>query len=143
MKRDNGWSRGRSFGRHQGENRKQSQQAGNQKKLCFRCGLTNHYPVDCKYKDSDCFKCHLTGHLQSECRRGRSPSIKFTGKQHVDHTDQDSVEGGSEGTREGFFLSIFSLEESRDLSHLQLKSPFGSKMLNFTWKSVLEQLPQF
>ena len=113
MKRDNGWSRGRLFGPHQGENRKQPQQAGIQKKRCFRGRLTNHSPGDCKYKGSECFKCHLTGHLQSECRKGRSLSKKFAGKQHVRHTGQDFEDGGPGDTREEFFGSLFSLERNQ------------------------------
>lgn len=61
-----------------------------------------------------CFKCHLTGHLQSERRKGRSLKKKFAGKEHVRHTDQDSGEGGSEGTSEEFFGYIFNLQVGRE-----------------------------
>ena len=69
--------------------------------------LTNHAPDDCNYKDSECSKCHLTGHLQSEC--GMSLSKKLAGKQYISHTDQNSEEGGPEGTRGEFLGSIFNL----------------------------------
>ena len=46
-------SRGRSVGRR------------HQRKRCFRCGLANHTPDKCKYKDFECFNCHLTGHSLS------------------------------------------------------------------------------
>ena len=36
-----------------------------QRKRCFRCGLANHTPDKCKYKDFECFNCHLTGHSLS------------------------------------------------------------------------------
>ena len=42
VKRDNVWSRGRSVGRR------------HQRKRCFRCGLANHTPDKCKYKNSEC-----------------------------------------------------------------------------------------
>ena len=50
VKHDNVWSHGRSVDRR------------HQRKRCFRCGLVNHTPDKCKYKDSECFNCHLTGH---------------------------------------------------------------------------------
>ena len=53
VRRDNVCSRGRSVGRR------------HQRKRCFRCGLANHTPDKCKYKDFECFNCHLTGHSLS------------------------------------------------------------------------------
>ena len=123
VKRDKGWSRGRSFGRHQGENRKQPQQAGIQKKRCFRYGLTNHSPGDCTYKGSECFKCYLTGHLQSECQKGRSLSKKFAGKQHVRHTDQYSEEGGSGTLERNFSCPFLAWRRAKNVSHASRDLP--------------------
>ena len=115
VKRDNGSSRSRSSGRHLGRSGNQPRQIGDQKKRCFRCGLTNHTPDNCKYKDSECFKCHLTGHLQSECRNAKAPPKRSTGKQHVRHTGQDYGDEVPDDTEEEFLGSIFNLEEKRKL----------------------------
>ena len=42
VKHDKVWSRGRSVGLRR------------QRKRCFRCGLANHTPEKCKYKNSEC-----------------------------------------------------------------------------------------
>ena len=115
VKRDNGSSRSRSSGRHLGRSGNQPRQTGDQKKRCFRCGLTNHTLDNCKYKDSECFKCHSTGHLQSECRNAKAPPKRSTGKQHVRHTGQDYGDEVPNDTEEEFLGSIFNLEEKRKL----------------------------
>ena len=76
VKRDHFLSRGRTpaCGQPHGKNRNQSQRTGDQQKRFFRCGLSDHTPHTCKYKNSECFQCHLKGHLQSECRTEDSTS---------------------------------------------------------------------
>ena len=113
VKRDNQSSRGRWSGRRRGGSGKQPQQTGDQNNRCFRCGLTNHTPDSCKYKDSECFKCHRTGHLQSECRNEKPPPKRMTGKRHAHHTNLDSEAVVSDDSADAFLGSIFNLEESQ------------------------------
>ena len=112
VKRDNAWSRGSSSGRRHGFRGKQPRPTENQRKRCFRCGLTNHTPDNCKHKNSECFNCHLTGHLKSECPSGK-PLRKMARKQHVHHTEQDSEAGVLDYARDEFLGSIFTLEENQ------------------------------
>ena len=113
VKREHRLSRGRSSGRHYRGNGKQPQQYENPRKQCFRCGLTNHTPNNCKYKGSECFKCHATGHLQSECRNVKPFPKRSAGKQHVRHTDQDSEHEVCEDTGDEFLGSVFNLVENQ------------------------------
>ena len=113
VKRDKQSSRGRWSGQRRGGSGKQPQQTGDHKNRCFRCGLTNHTPGSCKYKDSECFKCHRTGHLQSECRNEKPPPKRMTGKRHVHHTNLDSEAVVSDDSADEFLGSIFNLEESQ------------------------------
>ena len=138
VKRDNRSSRGRWSGRRRGGSGKQPQQTGDHKNRCFRCGLTNHTPDNCKYKDSECFKCHLTGHLQSECRNEKPPPKRTTGKQHVHHTNQDSEAEVFDDIGDEFLGSIFNLEESQKpglrkfgLSAPAVKVPVQIEDVNF------------
>ena len=112
VKRDNAWSRGSSSGQRHGFRGKQPRPTENQRKRCFRCGLTNHTPDNCKYKNSECFNCHLTGHLKSECTSGK-PLRKMASKQHVHHTEQDSEAGVLDYAGDEFLGSIFTLEENQ------------------------------
>ena len=112
VKRENAWSRGSSSGRRHGFRGKQPRPTENQRKRCFRCGLTNHTPDNCKYKNSECFNCHLTGHLKSECPSGK-PLRKLASKQHVHHTEQDSEAGVLDYAGDEFLGSIFTLEENQ------------------------------
>ena len=113
VKRDNQSSRGRWSGRRRGGSGKQPQQTGDHKNRCFRCGLTNHTPDSCKYKDSECFKRHRTGHLQSECRNEKPPPKRMTGKRHAHHTNLDSEAVVSDDSADAFLGSIFNLEVSQ------------------------------
>ena len=113
VKRDNQSSRSRWSGQRRGGSGKQPQQTGDHKNRCFRCGLTNHTPDSCKYKDSECFKCHRTGHLQSECRNEKPPPKRMMGKRHVHHTNLDSEAVVSDDSADEFLGSIFNLEERR------------------------------
>ena len=92
---------------------KQPQQTRDHNNRRFCCGLTNHMPDSCKYKDSECFKCHRTGHLQSECRNEKPPLKRMTGKRHVHHTNLDSEAVVSDDSAVEFLGSIFNLGESQ------------------------------
>ena len=62
VKRDSLASRNRTSttGRRNARNDKKIQPTGATQR-CFRCGLTNHSPDNCKYKDSECHRCHKKG----------------------------------------------------------------------------------
>ena len=118
VKRDNRKSRGRFSKRRGGHARDgKSDQAAGGKKRCYRCGLTNHTPDNCKYKGAECYKCHKVGHLQSEFPKGKPPPKLWGDKQHVRHAEQDGSEQGESDVEDGFNASIFSVEsESQDAS---------------------------
>ena len=35
---------------------------------CYRCGKSNHSPMDCKFKDVECHSCGKKGHIAPVCR---------------------------------------------------------------------------
>ena len=107
VRRDNLASRNRTYttGRHYARNDKQMQPTGATQR-CFRCGLTNHSPDKCKYKDFECHRCHQKGHLRSECRNTKPPRPKAEGRQHVRLADQDAAGEAPEGG-EDQSLSLF------------------------------------
>ncbi|KAK2566762.1 Transposon Tf2-6 polyprotein [Acropora cervicornis] len=111
VKRDNLASRNRTYttGRHNARNDKQMQPTGVTQR-CFRCGLTNHSPDKCKYKDFECHRCNQKGHLRSECRNTKPPRPKAEGRQHVRLADQDAAGEAPEGGEDQFFESIFNLD---------------------------------
>ena len=111
VRRDNLASRNRTYttGRHNARNDKQMQPTGATQR-CFRCGLTNHSPDKCKYKDFECHRCHQKGHLRSECRNTKPPRPKAEGRQHVRLADQDAAGEAPEGGEDQFFDSIFNLD---------------------------------
>ena len=95
--------------RRNARNDKQMQPTGATQR-CFRCGLTNHSPDNCKYKDLECHRCHQKGHLRSECRNTKPPRPKAEGRQHVRLADQDAAEETPVGGEDQFFESIFNLD---------------------------------
>lgn len=46
------------------ENRKKFQRKHAEE--CFRCG-NNHYPSECRFKESKCFKCKKRRHISKKC----------------------------------------------------------------------------
>ena len=49
---------------------------------CFRCGLTNHSPDNCFYRERKCNSCGIVGHKALVCRKRCRPNANFpaTGK---------------------------------------------------------------
>ena len=85
-----------------------SDQSTEDKKGCFRCGLTNDTQDNCIY-------CHKTDHLQSRCHNGKSSPKRKKDRQHV-RLAEDFKELETSYSEDGFCASIFSLEfESQDL----------------------------
>ena len=116
---------------------KSGQSAGD-KKRCFRCGLTNHTPDNCRYKGAECFKCHKTGHLQSECLNGKSSPKPRKDRQHI-RLSADFKELETSDSEDGFHASIFSLEsESQDLkiSSPAVEVPVWIEDVDFKWKWI-------
>ena len=87
---------------------------------CYRCGMSNHTPQQCKYKDAVCFKCQKKGHLKSECRSGgynrgrggkqnpqRRPYFRGSVKQVEDNGDDDEGDEGDENV--DFLDSLFNI----------------------------------
>ncbi|XP_068704212.1 uncharacterized protein [Montipora foliosa] len=111
VKRYNLSSRNRTSttGRHNARNDKQMQPTGATQR-CFRCGLTNHSPDNCKYTDFECHRCHQKGHLRSECRNTKPPRPKAERRQHVRLADQDAEEKAPVGGEDQFFEFIFNMD---------------------------------
>lgn len=52
------------------ENRKKFQRKHAEE--CFRCG-NNHYPSECRFKESKCVKCQKPGHISKKCPTSKKP----------------------------------------------------------------------
>ena len=49
------------------------------KKVCYRCGMTNHLAPDCKLpKDTECNFCRDRGHLERVCKKKKGASVNST-----------------------------------------------------------------
>ena len=72
-----------------------------ERKTCFRCGRSGHFPKDCKFKDACCHACGKKGHIAPVCKSvsqkkipsGKRPAgrkQRTYGKTHRVQDDQES-----------------------------------------------------
>ncbi|XP_068673627.1 uncharacterized protein [Montipora foliosa] len=109
---------------------------------CFRCGLTNHSPDNCKYKDFECHRCHQKGHLRSECRKTKPPRPKAEGRQHVRLADQDAEGEAPVGGEDQIFQSIFNLDGAQS-SVSQNSAAVGQAGQNRRQEALEDSKPTF
>lgn len=65
---------------------KKEEASGNQPKMCWRCGYTNHKADDCRFKSVRCNGCQEEGHLRKMCPK----------KVHQVEQDQATEEEGAD-----------------------------------------------
>ena len=51
-------------------------------KECYRCGETNHQPLDCRFKNTICNYCKTLGHIEVACLK-KSKSTRKSDKRSV------------------------------------------------------------
>lgn len=80
---------------------------------CYRCGKSNHYAADCRFKDAECHQCGKKGHIAPACRSKdrANPNSPWKGKRkykthHVEHKETDTTDSENE------LFHVFKLAES-------------------------------
>ncbi|CAB0039118.1 unnamed protein product [Trichogramma brassicae] len=99
-------------GAHQRPNRNDNSKS--QESKCYRCGISNHKPSDCKYKDFECNYCHKKGHLQRACRvRAGKTDVKYMQERDDDDDGEfdnkiiEQRDNEIATTEEDFYLNDF------------------------------------
>ena len=81
---------------------------------CYRCGKSNHSPIDCKFKDVECHACGKKGHIAPVCRtkhhkRTNTASGRIKKPFTANVVNEDSIDTTESDSDEHY---LFKLRES-------------------------------
>jgi len=69
-----------------------------QKRVCYRCGKSNHHSTDCRFKDTQCHFCGKLGHIASVCRSKQKAEQSHKKTSRRQKQDTKWVQFEQEGT---------------------------------------------
>jgi len=69
-----------------------------QKRVCYRCGKSNHQSTDCRFKDTQCHFCGKLGHIASVCRSKQKAEQSHKKTSRRQKQDTKWVQFEQEGT---------------------------------------------
>ena len=78
---------------------------------CYRCGKSNHSPIDCKFKDVECHACGKKGHIAPVCRtkhqkRTNTASGRIKKPFRANVVNEDSIDTTDSDSDEHYLLKL-------------------------------------
>ena len=107
----------------------------NSKEACYRCGLTNHKPNDCRFKEAMCHSCGKKGHIKRACKSSRQPQRRGRnaptprGRERTKWVNKDQSDEDSDGSVEVHMVG-------KSTKPIRVEVRINSKPLSVEWTQV-------
>ncbi|KAL0151789.1 hypothetical protein M9458_052940 [Cirrhinus mrigala] len=121
------------------QKRAQQQPSHKYKSSCYRCGGSNHYPTECRYRNEKCHNCGKIGHLQRACKSQRT---QRSGKAQYVSDDTSETQGAVDDELFELF-TIYSAQDKADGIYIDLQLNGKMVSMQLDTGASLSLIPEY